>query len=63
MDKNNDLLNKIDMIISDTKNYEKAIKVNNGDILIRNKNKKKKDSLLTNVFKEMIRNDIKKKRV
>ena len=43
MDKNNDLLNKIDMIISDTENYEKAIKVNNGDILIRNKNKKKKD--------------------
>ena len=63
MDKDNDLLNKIDIIISDTENYEKAIKVNNGDILIRNKNKKKKDSLLTNVFKEMIRNDIKKKRV
>ncbi len=63
MDENNDLLNKIDMIISDTENYEKAIKVNNGDILIRNKNKKKKDSLLTNVFKEIIRNDIKKKRV
>ena len=63
MDKNNDLLNKIDIIISDTENYEKAIKVNNGDILIRNKNKKKKDSLLTNVFKEMIRNDIKKKKV
>ncbi|MDB4238883.1 hypothetical protein N9835_00870 [Alphaproteobacteria bacterium] len=63
MDKNNDLLNKIDMIISDTENYEKAIRVNNGDILIRNKNKKKNDSLLTNVFKEMIRNDIKKKRV
>jgi hypothetical protein len=51
------------MIIKDTENYEKAIKVNNGDILIRNKNKKKKDSLLTNVFKEIIRNDIKKKRV
>ena len=63
MDKNNDLLNKIDIIISDTENYEKAIKVNNDDILIRKKNKKKKDSLLTNVFKEMIRNDIKKKRV
>ena len=63
MDENNDLLNKIDMIIGDTENYEKAIKVNNGDILIRNKNKKKKDSLLTNVFKEIIRNDIKKKRV
>ena len=63
MDENNDLLNKIDMIINDTENYEKAIKVNNGDILIRNKNKKKKDSLLTNVFKEIIRNDIKKKRV
>ena len=51
------------IIISDTENYEKAITVNNGDILIRNKNKKKKDSLLTNVFKEIIRNDIKKKRV
>ena len=63
MDINNDLLNKIDIIISDTENYEKAITVNNGDILIRNKNKKKKDSLLTNVFKEIIRNDIKKKRV
>ena len=63
MDENNDLLNKIDIIISDTENYEKAITVNNGDILIRKKNKKKKDSLLTNVFKEIIRNDIKKKRV
>ena len=63
MDKDNDLLNKIDIIISDTENYEKAITVNNGDILIRNKNKKRKDSLLTNVFKEIIRNDIKKKRV
>ena len=63
MDKNNDLLNKIDIIISDTENYEKAITVNNGDILIRNKNKNMKDSLLTNVFREIIRNDIKKKRV
>ena len=63
MNKDDDLLKRIDVTINDTINYEKALKLNNGDIFIRNKNKPKNNSLLTNVFKEIINNDIKKKRV
>ena len=47
-------------------NYNKAIISNNGDILIKsniNVKKQAKDSILTNVFKEMIAKDIKKSRV
>ena len=66
MDNEKELLNKIDYILSKFSNYENA-KINyNGDIVIKNKNnikKERKDSILTNVFKEIIANDIKKNRV
>ena len=65
MDNEKELLNKIDYILSKFSNYENA-KINyNGDIVIKNKNnikKERKDSILTNVFKEIIANDIKKNR-
>ena len=61
-----ELLNKINDILSDFSDYEKATVNHNGDIVIKSKiniKKEKKDSILTNVFKEIIANDIKKNRV
>jgi len=63
-----ELLNKINHILSNFSDYEKAIIIHNGDIIIKTKininiKKEKKDSILTNVFKEIIANDIKKNRV
>ena len=64
MNKENELLNKINYILNDFSDYEKATINNNGDIIIKTKIiKEKKDSILTNVFKEIIANDIKKNRV
>ena len=66
MNHEKELLNKIDYILSDFSDYEKATVNYNGDIIIKTKiniKKEKKDSILTNVFKEMIANDIKKNRV
>ena len=61
-----ELLNKIDYILRDFSDYEKPIVNYNGDIVIKSKiniKKEKKDSILTNVFKKIIANDIKKNRV
>jgi len=61
-----ELLNKIDYILRDFSDYEKPIVNYNGDIVIKSKiniKKEKKNSILTNVFKEIIANDIKKNRV
>ena len=61
-----ELLNKIDYILRDFSDYEKPTVNYNGDIVIKSKiniKKEKKDSILTNVFKEIIANDIKKNRV
>ena len=66
MNNEKDLLNKIDNILIDVSHYEKAKISFNGDIVIKNKNsfiKKNKDSILSNLFKEIIANDIKKNRV
>ena len=66
MNNEKELLNKINHILSNFSDYEKAILIHNGDIIIKNKiniKKEKKDSILTNVFKEIIANDIKKNRV
>ena len=66
MNHENELLNKIDYIIKDFSDYEKPTVNYNGDIVIKSKiniKKEKKDSILTNVFKEIIANDIKKNRV
>ena len=63
--KNEDeLIEKINLILQDFKNFEKA-KINlQGDIIIKQKssiNKTIDKSILTDVFKKMISNDIKKK--
>ena len=66
MNHEKELLNKIDCILSDFSDYEKATVNYNGDIIIKTKiniKKEKKSSILTNVFKEIIANDIKKNRV
>ena len=66
MNNEKELMNKINHILSDFPDYEKAIIIHNGDIIIKTKiniKKEKKDSILTNVFKEIIANDIKKNRV
>ena len=62
----NRLINKIDEILNDFKDFEQAIVNNNGDIVIRKKNTDKKindSSILTNIFKEIIKKDLKKNRV
>ena len=59
----NRLINKIDEILNDFKDFEQAIVNNNGDIIIRKKNTKRKSndcSILTNIFKEIIKKDLKK---
>ena len=52
-----------DLILKDFKDFEKPSVNNNGDIIIRKKLIKRKtndSSILTNIFKEMIKNDVKK---
>ena len=66
MQDENELLKQIEKIVYNFANFEKPIIKNNGDILIKNITNiklEKKDSILTNVFKQMIANDIKKNRV
>ena len=61
-----ELINKITLILNDFENFEKPFVNDRGDIVIRNKiNKKSKrdNYILTNVFKEIIGDDIKKNRV
>jgi len=61
-----ELLKQIEKIVYNYANFEKPIIKNNGDILIKNVTNiklEKKDSILTNLFKQMIANDIKKNRV
>jgi len=60
------LINKINEILNEFEGFEKPFKNINGDIIIRKKLIKKKtndSSILTNIFKEMIKNDVKKNRV
>ena len=61
-----ELINKIDLILSDYENFEKPFVNDRGDIVIMNKiNRKSKSDnyILTNVFKQIIGDDIKKNRV
>ena len=61
-----ELINKITLIINDFENFEKPFVNNQGDIIIKNKiiRKIKSDNnILTNVFKQIISDDIKKNRV
>ena len=61
-----ELINKINLILNDYENFEKPFVNDRGDIVIMNKiNKKSKrdNYILTNVFKQIIGDDIKKNRV
>ena len=61
-----ELINKINLILNDFENFEKPFVNDRGDIVIINKiNRKiKRDNyILTNVFKQIIGDDIKKNRV
>ena len=63
---NNELIRKISLILNDFENFDKALKNDQGDIIIRNnkiRRNKKENSVLTNVFKQIIADDIKKNRV
>ena len=62
----NKLIDKIDEILNDFEDFEQPTINKSGDIIIRKKLIKRKtndESILTNIFKEMIKNDIKKNRV
>ena len=62
----NRLINKINEILDNFKDFEQAIVNNNGDIVIRKKNTKRKSndsSILTSIFKEIIKKESKKNRV
>lgn len=61
-----ELINKINFILNDFENFEKPFVNDLGDIVIMNKinRKSKRDNyILTNVFKQIIGDDIKKNRV
>ena len=62
------LINKINEILNDYEGFEKPFKNYNGDIVIKKitkitKRKTNNSSILTNIFREMIKNDVKKNRV
>ena len=57
------VLKKINLVLSEFKDYEQAFINFKGDIIIKNKvekTPKKEKLILTNIFKEIIANDIKK---
>ena len=59
----NKLIDKINEILNDFEDFEKPFTNNSGDIIIRKKliiKKTNDSSILTNIFKEMIKNDVKK---
>ena len=61
-----ELINKINLILNDFENFVKPFVNDRGDIVIMNKinRKSKRDNyILTNVFKQIIGDDIKKNRV
>ena len=62
----NELITKINKILDDFHDFDKPFLNNNGDIIIQKKSDKivsKEISVLTNIFKDIIKNDIKKNRV
>ena len=62
----NKLIDKIDEVLNDFEDFEQPSINNSGDIIIRKKLIKRKtndSSILTNIFREMIKNDVKKNRV
>ena len=62
----NELIKKISLILNDYENFEKPFVNDQGDIVIMNKINRKSNRdnyILTNVFKKIISDDIKKNRV
>ncbi len=62
----NELIKKINLILKDYENFDKPFLNDQGDIIIKNNTLKKsnrENSILTNVFKKIIADDIKKNRV
>ena len=62
----NDLILKIEKVLKEFNSFDKPFVNNNGDIIIKKKTTKRKTNkmpILTNIFKEIIKNDIKKNRV
>ena len=59
------LINKINEILNDYEGFEQPFENYNGDIVIKKITIRKTSdsSILTNIFKEMINNDVKKNRV
>ena len=63
---NIELIKKLNIVLNEFKNFEKAKINSQGDIIIKNKitiKNKSRESILTNVFKQIINDDIKKNRV
>ena len=61
-----ELILKINKLLNGFEGYEEAFIKNNGDIVIKKRINKKRSndvSLLTNIFKEIMKNDEKKNRV
>ena len=62
----NELITKIMEILKDFQDFEKPSVNNNGDIIIKKKYIKRESnnvSVLTNIFREIIKNELKKNRV
>ena len=62
----NDLILKIEKVLKEFHSFDKPFVNNNGDIIIKKKTTERKTNnmpILTNIFKEIIKNDIKKNRV
>ena len=61
-----DLISKIEKVLKEFNSFDKPFVNNNGDIIIKKKLTERKTNnmpILTNIFKEIIKNDIKKNRV
>ena len=62
----NNLMTKIVKILNEFEDFEQPFVNKEGDIIIRKKltvRKSNQSSILTNIFKEIIKNDLKKNRV
>tara|TARA_Y100001954_G_C15234297_1_gene324912 strand:+ start:109 stop:318 length:210 start_codon:yes stop_codon:yes gene_type:complete len=61
----NELITKIEKILKDFEDFKRPCVNNNGDIIIKKKFKRERNnaSILVNIFKEIIKNDVKKNRV
>ena len=61
----NELITKIEEITKDFEDFKRPHVNNDGDIIIKKKIKRESNnaSILVNIFKEIIKNDVKKNRV